>query len=461
MSNIVAADFISANIEVDIKRNLKPKSKNNFFENILSDKLNNNESKGVDDRKVDSTRNYSKDKEQKNEKINLKRKGNESEQRPKSKSINHEEKENIEFVDERNDISFMLENIEEIIDDIKKILSDDKSPKLNNDFNSLLIQLENIKEENVLDLKLEKDIINLTGLIITKLQSYEENKGIKMDKELSELFSKLNYLVNELLNQNELNEDFKLIEEFADKKDNIKKPNIYKEASENKQKREVREIRLVNSIKNEHYNSIAKVDLKEDEVKEDKLVVGKNVRILTVNNQTNSLIEKINNAKENILNNYENNLTNERTLLQNLDKNMLMKQIIEKLSLNNKKINPEVRIKLKPEILGNLFLNITTKDNLVLARITVENYQVKQVIEANLDVLKDNLKEQGLEIYEFSVDIGQSANFDNYNSQSRYNRNYFMKQKVSRLANQGVEEEFLYSNEVLNSFMDSSIDLKA
>ncbi|WP_069649608.1 flagellar hook-length control protein FliK [Caloranaerobacter ferrireducens] len=459
MNNIAEMTFINDNFKVDTKCNLKEKPKNSYFENVLSDKLNNNEIKEVKDRQVISIRNYSKNKEQKKEKVNLQRKATNCEEIQKSKVISDDEKENIELVDERINMNLMLESIEEIIADISRILSNQESSKLNNDFKSLLIQLESIKEQNVLNLKLEKNIIRLTNQVITLIQTYEENKEIKMNQELSKFLSKLNYLVDDLLSKNEQSENFKFIKGVISKGNNIKKLNAYKKNSENK---ESREIRLVGNIKNEHYKLLTKnVDLIEDEIKENNLLGSKNERILTVNNQTNNLIEKFNVVKENILNNYESNLTNEKTLLQNIDKNMLMKQIIEKLSLNNEKTNPEIRIKLKPEVLGNLFLKITTKENLVLARIIVENYQVKQVIEANLDVLKDNLKEQGLEIYEFSIDVGQSANFDNYNSQSGYNRNYFMNQKGSQLINQDVEEEFLYSNEILNSLIDSSIDLKA
>ncbi|WP_427338638.1 flagellar hook-length control protein FliK [Caloranaerobacter sp. DY30410] len=460
MNSIAEITFINNNFKADTKCNFKEKSKDNSFENVLSDKLNNKEDKEVQDRQIISVKSYNKDKEDRKGKVNLKRKDTDSEEIQKDEDIYNEENENVEFADRKININFMLENIEEIIADINKILlnKNNEKTKLNSDFKSLLIQFENIKKHDVLNLKLEKNIIGLTNQIITLLQTYKENEEIKMDQEISELFSKLNYLVEDLLNKSEQSENLKFFEGFTSRKDNMKKLNTYRESNENK---ENREIRLAGNMKNEHYKSLIKEDLIEDKIIENDFVGNKNERILTVNNYMNNLIDKFNDVKESILNNYENNLADERTLLQNIDKNMLMKQIIEKLSLNNKKINPEIRIKLKPEVLGDLFLKITTKENLVLARIIVENYQVKQAIEANLDILKDNLKEQGLEIHEFSIDVGQSANFENYNSQSGYNRNYFMNQKGSKLINRDVEKEFLYNNELLNSLIDSSIDLKA
>lgn len=459
VNNIAEITFFNDTFKADKKCNLKKKLKNSYFEDVLSNKLSDNEIEENKDGQVIPNKNCSKNKELKKEKIDLQRKNTNNEEIQQNNASPDKENENIELGDEGINMNLMLENIQEIITDINKILSNNESSKLNKDFKNLLIQLENIKQQNVLNLKLEKDIIRLNNQIITLIQTYEENKGIKTSQELSKFLSKLNYLVDELLSKNAQSENFKFIEEVISKGNDIKKLNTYEINNENK---ESGGIRTVGNIKNEQYKLFEKnINSIGNEVKENNYKSSKNERILTVNNQASNLIEKVNVVKEGILNSYENNSTNETTFLQNIDKNMLMKQVIEKLSLKNKQTNPEIKIKLKPEVLGNLFLKITTKENLVLARVIVDNYQVKQVIEANLDVLKDNLKEQGLEIHEFNIDVGQSANFDNYNSQSGYNRNYFLNQKESKLINRDIEEEFLYNDVILNSFIDSNIDLKA
>lgn len=432
--SITEITFNNDDFKIDTKYKLKEKSKSNHFANVLSDKLNNNEIKDdIENKQVVSLERYNENKEKKKDEINFRSKDIESNDIQQSKTVfkEDEETEDSKFLNERINMSFMIENIEKIIAEINRILSTNENIKLDNDLKNLLTKLENIKGQNSFSLKSDKTILNLASQIEFLLETYKENKkDIKMSHKIKELLNKLNNFTDELFN----------------------------ESSKNKGSNEKK---IIENIQNEYYKQHMKTDLLEDEIQENSFVSDKDERVLLINNQLNNLVEKFNNVKANIFNSYGNNLTNEKTLLQDIDKNMLIEQIIEKLNFNNKKTNPEVRIKLKPEILGNLLLKITTKENLVLARIIVESYQVKQVIEANLDILKDNLKEQGLEIYEFNIDVGQSTNFDNYNSQSGYNRNYFMNQKVTKLINKETEEEFLYNNEILTNFLDSSIDLKA
>ena len=67
----------------------------------------------------------------------------------------------------------------------------------------------------------------------------------------------------------------------------------------------------------------------------------------------------------------------------------------------------EMVMQLKPESLGKLALKVVAEHGIVTARFMVENMQVKQIIETNLQVLKDALEEQGLNIEGFSVSVGQ------------------------------------------------------
>lgn len=64
------------------------------------------------------------------------------------------------------------------------------------------------------------------------------------------------------------------------------------------------------------------------------------------------------------------------------------------------------RIRLKPDELGELSLDISVTDNCVKALISVENYQVKEIIEANLNRLEAELKNQGLTMEQFTVETG-------------------------------------------------------
>ncbi len=66
----------------------------------------------------------------------------------------------------------------------------------------------------------------------------------------------------------------------------------------------------------------------------------------------------------------------------------------------------ELRIQLRPETLGDIQMSIRMEGEVVSARILVENSQVKQIIENNLQMLKDALEEKHIDTGAFSVDVG-------------------------------------------------------
>ncbi len=67
----------------------------------------------------------------------------------------------------------------------------------------------------------------------------------------------------------------------------------------------------------------------------------------------------------------------------------------------------EIVIDLKPESLGRLSLKIVTENGAVAARFTADSYQVKEVLEANMQALRDSLERQGLNVQGFSVSVRQ------------------------------------------------------
>jgi len=91
----------------------------------------------------------------------------------------------------------------------------------------------------------------------------------------------------------------------------------------------------------------------------------------------------------------------------------VISQTIEKASLMLTPEKSEMTIDLKPESLGRLSLKIASENGVITARFIAESYQVKQVLESNLEVLKDTLQRQGVNVEGFSVfvrqDSGQAA----------------------------------------------------
>jgi flagellar hook-length control protein FliK len=66
----------------------------------------------------------------------------------------------------------------------------------------------------------------------------------------------------------------------------------------------------------------------------------------------------------------------------------LIRQIVQRMTLNTTGNSSSVQIKLKPEFLGNVRMQIATEDQKVMIRITAETQQVKDIIERHIHILK-------------------------------------------------------------------------
>ena len=77
-----------------------------------------------------------------------------------------------------------------------------------------------------------------------------------------------------------------------------------------------------------------------------------------------------------------------------------------------------MEIHLKPDSLGRLSLKIIHERGEILAKITTENQQVKEILESNMQMLKDALEESGFNVQSLSVSVGNGKE----NSQYKENR---------------------------------------
>jgi flagellar hook-length control protein FliK len=101
-----------------------------------------------------------------------------------------------------------------------------------------------------------------------------------------------------------------------------------------------------------------------------------------------------------------------------IPRNEILNQMVEKAKVVLSAEKSEMVMDLKPDSLGKLALKVVTERGMVVAQFVAENQQVKEIIEANMQVLKDALEKQGLSVQSFSVSVGQ----DNARSFQRENR---------------------------------------
>jgi flagellar hook-length control protein FliK len=81
-------------------------------------------------------------------------------------------------------------------------------------------------------------------------------------------------------------------------------------------------------------------------------------------------------------------------------------QIVEKFSLKGMGNQREFNIRLEPPSLGTVRMNVTSSGEMVRTTIVAENQMVKQVIEGNLNQLKESITSQGLKVDSFTVLVG-------------------------------------------------------
>lgn len=85
----------------------------------------------------------------------------------------------------------------------------------------------------------------------------------------------------------------------------------------------------------------------------------------------------------------------------------VVRQIVQRMTLRNDSGNTSMQIKLKPEFLGNLHMEVVAENHQVTVRMTAENQMVKGILEQNLHVLKNELQQHGLQIQKFDVFVSQ------------------------------------------------------
>ncbi|MBM7867111.1 hypothetical protein GTO89_10530 [Heliobacterium gestii] len=93
----------------------------------------------------------------------------------------------------------------------------------------------------------------------------------------------------------------------------------------------------------------------------------------------------------------------------NVMRTEVFRQIVANSELLKKADASELRIQLKPEFLGKVNLNLSVENGIVSVRIAAENPQVRQMIESNLNQLKQSLEEQGLRFDRVEVGVGQQG----------------------------------------------------
>ena len=88
---------------------------------------------------------------------------------------------------------------------------------------------------------------------------------------------------------------------------------------------------------------------------------------------------------------------------------ILFEQIQQQLRARIQPETSSIKLRLKPESLGQVIVNIELQDGKMSARMLVENHVVKQVLESNIDHLKETLADKGIRAESLDIRIHQNA----------------------------------------------------
>ena len=97
-----------------------------------------------------------------------------------------------------------------------------------------------------------------------------------------------------------------------------------------------------------------------------------------------------------------------------------LEQIVSRAVYHLKNGQNSVRIDLKPEFLGQVRMQIVTVEQQVSVRITAELPVVKEMLDNNLQQLKADLQQQGLEVDDIEVSVSTDSQHNAHNRRMRF-----------------------------------------
>ncbi len=126
--------------------------------------------------------------------------------------------------------------------------------------------------------------------------------------------------------------------------------------------------------------------------------------------------QQFNNGADSMQQGIMNNLTEAVTeafdvngLTQQIDAVSLIEQIVENAKLTLSKEVTSMEMMLNPENLGKINLNISVREGVVTATIVAQNEAVREAIESQIVMLKENLNNQGLKVEAVEVTVESHA----------------------------------------------------
>ena len=120
-------------------------------------------------------------------------------------------------------------------------------------------------------------------------------------------------------------------------------------------------------------------------------------------------------------------------------------QVVQRIRVNISPENTSLEMRLNPENLGRVSINITSNNGVMTARIDTENQKAREAIESQLQILKENIEAKGIKVEAVEVrisDFNMANNTETGNNEQSANGEENRGSRRNRpIFEQGTEEE--------------------
>ena len=106
------------------------------------------------------------------------------------------------------------------------------------------------------------------------------------------------------------------------------------------------------------------------------------------------------------------------------DMERIYEQVSESLKVNMSEDITEMEMSLHPASLGNVRIQIASRDGVVTANFTTQNEQVKAVLEAQIVDLKESMNQQGIKVEAIEVNVAAHAFEENLSKEGDNSSDY-------------------------------------
>jgi len=157
-----------------------------------------------------------------------------------------------------------------------------------------------------------------------------------------------------------------------------------------------------------------------------------------------------------------NNLADKGTAEARLEPIRVIEQIVQQMDMNVQPDSSEITIKLKPEHLGKMLIHLSWEEGKLTARFITESQEVKNLLDTNLIILKQNLEANGIKVEkaEISYQLTEQESFSQHftgsgqqGSQQGSNRYPWGRERVA-----GEEEDAYLVNWADNLEEDATVN---